>query len=304
VIDCFVSRPHYWTHVEPVWNALRSRGTLWAPPELAIPGSRRGKPRGSVPALVAGWRDSNRVGRAILMEHGAGQSYGADPRCARDPSYAGGDERGNVELFLMPGPHPARRQREATPHVPVVEVGCPALDRWTARSTAREPDLVALAFHWPNGLTEESQPALDHYRAALPALARRFRVVGHGHPRARGIRAEYRAAGIPWAGYDDVMSRAAVLVVDNSSIGFEFAAAGGAVVWLDAPWYRRHHGLRFFDACPERITEAVDLPHAVDLALSGRYGRETRVGDVYSVRDGTAACRAAHAIHDVFARAA
>jgi hypothetical protein len=298
VIDALVSHFHYWRHLAPVWEALPERGTLWAPPRLGIPGAARGLPQRDRLTLTAGWRDSSRVGRAVLIEHGAGQSYGADPACAADPSYAGGGQRDNVELFLMPGPHPAGRQRAATPDAPVAEVGCPALDPWLARDAAPEPDLVALAFNWDCGLCSESRSALPHYRDALPELARRFRVVGHCHPRARTPRAEYRAAGIPWATYEEVLARAAVVVADNSSIGFEAAALGRGrrVLWLDCPWYRREHGLRFFDACPERVADLADLPAAVEEALAGRLGGGTLVRSVYRHLDGSATRRAVEAV--------
>jgi hypothetical protein len=292
VIDCYCTRPHYWRHLEPIWSALPERGTLWS--GLDIPGARRGFPREAL-TLTAGWRDSSRVRRAILVEHGAGQSYPADPVGARDPSYAGGDQRDNVELFIMPGSFPAERQRATTPEVPVVEVGCPALDRWLPEPPEPEPDLVALAVNWNCGLCDESRSALPHYELAVSELARRFRVVGHAHPRNRPARSFYDRAGIAWASYGCAL-QAAVLVVDNSSIGFEAAALGRRVVWLDAPWYRRPHGLRFFDACPERISDPADLPSAVEHALEGRYGAGTLVGSVYRYTDGSSTARVVAAI--------
>jgi hypothetical protein len=292
-MDCYCTRPHYWRHLEPIWAALPERGTLWAPPSLGIPGSVQGLPARGTLTLTAGWRDSSRIGRAILVEHGAGQSYPL--ACPRDPSYAGGDQRDNVELFIVPGPFPAQRQRAATPGVPVVEVGCPALDRWLPEPPGPEPDLVALALNWNCGLCDESRSALPHYEPVLPELARRFRVVGHGHPRARALWAHYARTGIPRVSYDHAL-RAAVVVVDNSSIGFEAAALSRRVVWLDAPWYRRAHGLRFFDACPERISDPADLPAAVEHALEGRCGAGTLVGSVYRYTDGSSTARAVAAI--------
>jgi hypothetical protein len=306
-VDCLATKPWYWRHLAPVWDALPHlvRGNL------ATPDSRTGTV-GSRPTLVASWTDAQHVAQAILMEHGAGQSYGGDPAAGCHPSYAGGGERDNVILSLVPGPHPAARERAAGRNV--VMVGCPALDRWIGdpqrpagpthptqnREQGGQPagsPLVALAFHWPNRLCPEADWALPHYAPALADLPRQLDVAGHAHPRAaRRLAPYYRRAGIPTINYDDVLSRAQVVVVDNSSIGFEAAAVGKAVVWLDAPWYRSHHGLRFFDACPERVGDPGDLPDAIEAALAGSWGRRTDVGAVYAYLDDRAAQRAADAI--------
>ena len=65
-------------------------------------------------ALIASYGDlkSARRGgfrRIILMQHGAGQSYGGDRRTARHPCYPGGDFNDEVGLFLVPNQHAADR---------------------------------------------------------------------------------------------------------------------------------------------------------------------------------------------------
>lgn len=254
--------------------------------------------------LVASQLDYQTVAarrRCVHMQHGAGQSYGgdSDPAVSRASSYAGGDNQDRTDLFLVPGPHPAQRCRARYPYIPVAEIGCPALDRWlridregrarkelgavadraltraapprpNVECTSADPPVVALAWHWENELCPETRSALPHFRSALPELISRYAVLGHGHPRARDLaQSVYEPLGIPWVDYDTVMTMASVLVVDNSSIGFEFAATGRPVVWMTPPWYRRDaiHGLRFWDEAQVQVESPDDLLGAVAEAL-------------------------------------
>jgi hypothetical protein len=198
----------------------------------------------------------------------------------------------------------------------VVEIGCPALDAWIGRPARREPHekpVVALAFqrttrHGDYPLCPEHVSALPHYLSALPTLAERFEVLGHGHPRARhGLEAAYMPLGIPWVDWETVMLEADVLCVDNSSVGFEAAAIGLPVIWLNAPWYRREvtHGLRFWGAAGvgTEVDEPADLIPAIESVLTVRswYGNgfgphRMRLAQVYTGLDGHCAERAAAAI--------
>lgn len=318
MIDAFATRIHCLNHLLPVWEALppEHRGTLYVSGHLVA--SQQANDAGTVPknmtllsvgprVLVASQLDYQTVAthrRVVYMNHGAGQSYGgdSDPGVSRASSYAGGNNQESTDLFLVPGSHPAQRCRGRYPHVPVVEIGCPMLDRWLLDPPppAREP-IVALAWHWENQLCPETRSALPHFRSALPDLAERYAVIGHGHPRARDLaQSVYEPLGIPWVDYDTAMALASVVVVDNSSFGFEAAALGKSVVWMTPPWYRRDvdHGLRFGPdfysqghvevETPENLLPAVEFalnhPSAVD--LSG----------VYTYLDGRSAERAAQAI--------
>jgi hypothetical protein len=320
VIDLYASQSHYLAHLQPVWDALddSDRGEMYLGSALAsradhLPNGalRRPGPR----VLVASYSDYLRCAgnrRVVLVSHGAGQSYAGDPSLSRNGSYAGGDGLDAVDLFLVPGPHPAQRTRARYPHTPVVEVGCPALDRWLTggRPWEREPGpVVVIAFHWNCG-GGEAGTAFRHYVPALNLLTRTgWEVLGHCHPRARNyVEPEYRRAGIRWASYEEVMSRASVIVVDNSSIGFEVAATGRPVVWLNAPWWRRNpgHGLRFGPEAGVGIE--VDSPDkvvgVVSAALAaGRWPfadpRWDLVRKVYTHVDGTSAQRAAEAIRSL-----
>jgi hypothetical protein len=330
VIDALASQPHYLRHLYPVWQALPEeyRGTLyltgrasWEAPfydtgRVYSGLFQRPGPR----VLVASQTDYRQVStgrRVIYMNHGAGQSYGGDPDPAvsRDASYAGGDGQDRTDLFLVPGPHPAQRCRERYPDIPVVEIGCPALDSWLNRPARREPHekpVVALAFqratrHGDYPLCPEHVSALPHYLSALPALMERFEVLGHGHPRAKaGLEAVYGPLGIPWVDWETVMLTADVLCVDNSSIGFEAAAIGLPVIWLNAPWYRREidHGLRFWGTAGVgmEVDEPAALVPTVETALRiwlGWYGlapADQQLSYVYTRLDGHCAQRGAAAI--------
>lgn len=303
-IDVLASERHYADHLAPVWQALPRdlRGSFVGPGERPIRSTR--------PALVASYRDlvtARRLGHRglVRMEHGAGQSYAGDPRSACHPSYPGGRDHVDVGLFLVPNEQAADRWRAAYPMRRVAVVGSPRLDALPERQ-ADPTTVVAISFHWPCTVAPETRSALPYFLAALPALARRVRLLGHGHPRAMGRLAPvYRSLGIePVEGFDEVLARADLYVADNSSTLFEFAATGRPVVVLDAPWYRRdiRHGLRFWDAATVglRVAEPGDLAGTVELALADpphvRAERERVTAVVYARPTGGAARAAAHAI--------
>lgn len=307
MIDAYASQPHYVDHLAPVWLALPNRGLFTvARPQLVAHAARRGvtaqvggRPRRG-PVLVAGAPDFAKVPMALL-EHGAGQTYEG-----RHPSYPGGRGRDLVGLFLCPSVRVVEANRAHYPRASYAVVGCPKLDRWFLRARARhDPPVVALSFHWRNG-QGESRSALPHYRSALAALAAApFRVIGHAHPRALArIAPLYHRAGIEVvADFEDVLERADLFAADNTSALYEFAATGRPVVLLDAPWYRRGAlPLRFGDAWDVGIhaTGPGDLVATIGDALLDppevRERRRAIMREVYAVRDGTSALRAAEAI--------
>jgi CDP-glycerol glycerophosphotransferase (TagB/SpsB family) len=109
---------------------------------------------------------------------------------------------------------------------------------------------------------------------------------------------------VPWVDRETILDQADVLVVDNSSLGWEFMALDRPVVWLDAPWYRQRveHGLRFWRwACaglrvsgPGEIGEAVDRARADDPPRAQLRAMATR--EIYSFTDGSSTDRAVTAI--------
>lgn len=332
-VSVYASLRHYFDHVAPVADALRSTGSG----VLRGVEAPRGRPWG-VPLrqdrrgalwLVASGADAQRIRPApvIYLEHGAGQSYHGDERARRSGSYAGGEGLEHVVLFLCPNESVADRWRAAYPETPAVVVGSPRLDRWhrwerfdpTPRSRLLPParPRVAVSFHWPNTLCPESQWTLPHYRGELHALAMAVagaggELIGHGHPRAwRTLRREWARIGVrPVEDLEQVMAEADVLVVDNSSAGPEFASLGRPIVWLSAPWYRRDvdHGGRFW-SWTEGIRHVEDpgqlVPTVLDAMANPDRDVEARaamVRAVYSATDSHAADRAADAIMEVSCR--
>jgi hypothetical protein len=242
VIDFVASEPHYVDHLLPIWDALPKKARGWFHTSKGDVGGL---------AVVASWGDLKvQTGPCVYVEHGVGLSYGN-----RHASYAGGDGRENVVLFLCPNNLSAVRNRKAWPQARVEVVGCPKLDRYltVAKPSNREP-VVAVSFHWDCKVTPETRSALRHYQQVLPALAKEFTVLGAGHPRAwPHLERLWRRLGVePVSSFSEVVRRADCFVVDNSSTLYEFAALDRPVVALNAPWYRRnvYHGLRFWDHVP------------------------------------------------------
>ena len=318
---------HFLDHLAPVWAALPThlRGRVMTDPDLVKHAKQLGmanvlgiaapRPRPSYPApvldgppaLVASYGDIKKARRmgyrpAVFLEHGIGQSYAGDRTAVSHASYSGGDDRDDVGLFLVPGPNPAARWRARYPDAVVETVGCPKLDTLPAKEGAGP--VVALSFHFPCSVVPETRPTLGHFAPALKALAERFKVIGHGHPRLYGVERDYRRAGIEYVPeFADVCRRADVYVCDNSSTLYEFAATGRPVVVLNGPGFRRqvNHGLRFWEAADVgiQVDHPRDLPDAVAEALADsparRRAREAALRMVYAHRSG-AAKRAALAI--------
>ncbi len=298
------AKAHHRAHIAPVARLLGVDGDM----------SRRPAGPDDV-ALIASYGDlkSARRGgfrRIILMQHGAGQSYGGDRRTARHPCYAGGDDNQDVGLFLVPNQHAADRWSFRYPDADVSIVGCPRLDELPARVVSSDAatvvekasPTVAVSFHWDGYACPEWRSAFAWYRSAIRELSKEVTVIGHSHPNRRDLVRFYQDAGIGFVpDWDDVLRRADVYACDNSSTLYEFASTGRPVVVLNAPWYRDEakHGLRFWDAA--HVGEGVYQPDELN-AEAAYYAferpaewRENALDIVYAYRTG-AAQRAADAI--------
>lgn len=316
-LDAFASFSHYWDHLLPIWRELPAHhrgmvGSLasssWAKPFT--------KPyrysREDAPIMVAGMVDTLKFPTRplVYVEHGAGQTYPGDVRSATHGSYSGGDGLERVELFICPSWTVAARWRARYPAARVAVVGCPKLDGLRRNPAAGGAPVVAVAFHWDCPLIPETRSALKHHHPALAPLrdtlaAAGAQLVGHAHPRGeRGQRGVWGRLGVPyWRDARQVLRYADVLVCDNSSLMYEFAALGKPVVALNAPWYRRdvNHGMRFWTAIPgwqvdnpadleERVLSSLERPEELaDL-------RSRVVNEVYAHNDTSASARAAHAV--------
>lgn len=321
MIDALATVPYHREHLAPIWAELQRRGLAGDFHILAGGGNGRDRPpprwhkqHQNRPVLIAGWVDYQHAGTRpiVFVNHGAGQTYDGDARSARHPSYSGGRERDRVILHLEPGEIAAAKTRAAQPDVPVAEVGCPKMDPWHRTATTRsEIPTVAVTFHWPNPICPEAGSALPHYHRRLDQLVdtarhRGWRLIGHGHPRAwpHHERMWRKLEVEPAPTFAEVLDSADVLVVDNSSAGWEFMSTGRPVVWLNTPAFRRDvdHGLRFWEHAdsgvqcdhPDQLADAIAA--ALQDPPDQRQRREAAIRRVYTHIDGRAAVRAADAI--------
>jgi hypothetical protein len=319
-VDFYCSTPQYIDHAAPIWQALDShaRGTFWIAPRnsLHVHARHRGvdvrfgppmQRRGQL-TVVFGAIDLPAVQRPVLADHGAGQTYvGLD-----HPSWAGGEGRDRVVRFLVPNDHAAAANRRRYPHIPNVVVGSPHVEQLTTIPRASNEERVTVVFsrHWDGGPLERIVPELRsawrYWHTPIVDLARANRrgpVAFHAHPRCSAFaQRDAQRADVPFLPtFDEVVARADVYVVDNSSTGFEWAALDRPVVWLDAPWYRRdvEHGLRFWSHADVgiRVQDARALvgvldAYAADPDLCGGRRRQL-IGDVFPIIDGAARTAAA-----------
>lgn len=319
-LDALAYEPHFVDHLAPVWRALPEsvRGTFYVDPPLLERASRRGiaavgrerpthearypLPRvDGPPALVASYGDVKEgrrfgYGPFAYIEHGAGQAYGNN----RNGSYAGGPDRHDNTLIMVPNEECAERWRAAYRSARVEVVGSPRLDDLPGREGDRSPPTVALSFHWPAPLSISGYAgtAVGDYLVQLPALTEAYHVIGHCHPKGdwpRQMRRTYARYGIEFVEeFDDVCRRADVYVCDNSSTIFEFASTGRPVVLLNGRYWttRASYGLRFWSAAHVGVNVWPDqsVVDAVSTALvdddETRAKRDDALDHVYEPRRG------------------
>jgi len=330
MIDCLASETQFVEHLAPIWLALppEARGSF------AAHRSIRGKPADwgivptdgdpSRPVLVASYGDQKRARRLgyrriARIEHGAGQSYHGDSRFGANASYAGGRDCHDVSLFLCPNEYSADRWQAAYPGADVEIVGCPKLDSLPRKERASPaathppsevsanrdarasfdestPPTVCISFHFDINLIPETRSAFPAYRPFLTALAKRYNVIGHGHPKGLGTIYRYlMRAGIEVVtDFAEVCRRADLYAVDNSSTLFEFASTGRPVVVLNDPGFRKdvHHGGRFWNWAG--VGPQVDIPATIGDVIEQAFSedwtarREAVLAEVYPVRSGAA----------------
>lgn len=318
-VDFYATERHFAEHLAPIWRALgpRQRGSFYLGPDLAETADLNGitrprfvelPPQARRPTVAAAFGDLKRARNAgrpvILTEHGAGQGYEG----VRSGSYIGAADRRGAVLVLVPGQNAAERQLAAQPELPIALIGCPKLDRWHRAAPRPRSDkpVIAVAFHWDAKVCAETRSGFAHFKRALYPLSRHYKLLGHGHPRIMGLLSyhydRFRIEVVP--NFEEVIARADVFVVDNSSTLFEFASLDRPVVLLNPPQYRRHvdHGLRFWEFAdigpqvsdPDGLVSGVERALALPDRFAGR--RREAIADIYAVTDGTAAERAAEAI--------
>lgn len=311
MLDFLATEPHFLDHLAPLWRALPSerRGAFYVTEPLAM----RAKelevdaiiaevPLDEGPVtVVASYGDLKRARqngrRVVLSEHGAGQSYVG----TRSGSYIGAPDRAGVVGVLVPGNNAVARHERVHPTIPAHPIGCPRLDPWHTRpGPANASPVVAISFHWNCTLVQETKSAFRHYERILATLAREFPgAIGHAHPRMMPrIRNRLRSSGLDVVDdFAEVLDRADLYAVDNSSTLYEFASTGRPVVVLNAPWYRRgvSHGMRFWDHAD--IGLQVNQPRALIATIrqalehDDRSRAEEILTDVYATTAGDATAR-------------
>lgn len=311
-IDALATRPHYLEHIAPIWEALdpEVRGTFTVSAHLQELADELGLDTEVLPRnqrlpgddllIIAGDRDYRIAAKrkVVWVEHGAGQTYSNT-----HPAHPGGKGRERTALFVCPSERVAELNRKSYPDIPAAAVGCPRLDPWHAEPLTPEPGLVAFTWHFASTVSPEAGSAFDIYKQSVAEYAKTHEVIGTCHPRiARKVVPFYEQAGIPYVGWQEVFDRAALLVVDNSSVGWEFLSLDRPVVWLNSPRYRRNveHGLRFWEFADSgvQVDSPEELAVGIDIGLSDPQSKRRAevIPEVYAECDGKAALRAAEAI--------
>ncbi len=258
-VDVYASEPHYIDHIAPVWLKLSEdiRGEFRTTPRnlehaesLGITATVNAPTLN--PTIVASWGDYRKTnGHVIYMEHGIGHTYSNN-----HPSYAGAPGKDRVTLFLNQHKLTDQRNKAAYPNAEHAIIGVPRMDSVAVRGV--ENRTVAISFHWDCKVAPESRSAFDHYRRFIPKLARmkNINLIAHSHPNKawrKKLQPIFHRYGIEFVEtFDEVLNRADLYIIDNSSTAYEFAAAGRPVINLNAPWYRKNvdHGIRFWDHVP------------------------------------------------------
>lgn len=321
MIDVVAGDVHFIDHLAPVYLALPGsvRGDFivqtdqrTSPDRLIARAARRKvlavteATDPTRPVLVTSWGDHKQArmdgrSRIARMEHGIGQSFaGSDHQ-----SYAGGRDAWDVSLFLVPNAHAADRWQRAYPGAQVEVVGCPKLDDLPGRAAGVKP-VVAVSFHWSLGVPKMTDPLLEthgsfqEYKDAVMRMAKTYRLIGHGHPRAiEHFERIFNRFRIPVVkDFADVCRQADVYVCDTNSTLYEFASTGRPVVVVNGKHFRRDldHGLRFDWGTGTNVGVQCDSPEdlagAVAEALldppARQAAREAALDLVYAYRSGAA----------------
>lgn len=325
-VDLLSREAHHLDHILPSWLALpaKLRGTAYLHKDMLADAAERGveafdaaeAPTDGPLTLVASYLDLKRARRlrrlVVYSEHGAGQGYvQSNGTPIGSGSYVGAIDRAGVVAVLVPGRLSAERHRRSHPTIPAFEVGVPKLDALhrAKRRPAPEKPVVAISFHWDCRVCAETRSAFRHYRHGLKRLAQDFELIGHGHPRGMAtFQREYKRSGIEVVeDFEEVIERASVYVIDNSSTMYEWASLDRPVVVMNAPWYRKNleHGLRFWSHAdvgpqvsgPAKLGEAIEAAVADAPVVADR--RREIVADVYTACDGRGTQRASKALAEI-----
>lgn len=285
-MDAYITTPWHLAHCAPIIHALAPdlRGRLYVGFDAQMPAhaSRYGldahtghPPPSDVPVLVASGNELPVVQRAILAEHGVGQTYGSE---VDHVCWPGGPSRENVALFLCPNDAVAEANRKRYPDTPCAVIGSPHVEllRRLPPYPLAEPR-VALSCHWEAWhLVPELRGGWSWFEKVYEDLCRSRpdAFVIHGHPRQQDY-TEWKARewGVEFEPSFEVLTqRAWCYVTDSSSTTYEWAALSRPVVTVSPPWYREdcNHGLRFneYRDVGPHVREPAELESAIYTALA------------------------------------
>lgn len=264
MLNAYASESHYIDHIAPIWQNLSPaiKGTFHTTESQASYATRLGIKTETTPpnnnhTIVASWGDYKKTtGPVIYMEHGIGHTYSNN-----HPSYAGSPGKDRVTLFLNQHIVTDTKNRATYPNANHAIIGVPKMDQIKQRPP--QDSVVCLSFHWDARVAPESRSAFRHYRRFIGDINKieGINLIGHCHPRKgwrETVEPYYTANNIEFVPtFAEVLARADFYIIDNSSTGYEFAAAGRPVIHMNAPWYRKtiNHGIRFWDHIPGPTVE-------------------------------------------------
>lgn len=258
VLNFYAETPHYFDHIFPLWEGLEERfkgefhvsDWVLRDREQARKHCKWGLFKESDLVLVSGYADYKaNKGEIIYIEHGVGHSYSNG-----SSGYAGGIGKDRVVLFLNVNQRVHGLNMSAYPNVPQFIVGSPKMDKLHRHSAYNKvKPVVCVSFHWDCKVAPETMSAFPYYRSILKNMPKTndFEFVLHAHPHiASDMQRWSKKWGVEFIPlFSDVIQRADIYVIDNSSTLYEFASTGKPVIVLNCPLYRKnvHHGLRFWE---------------------------------------------------------
>lgn len=283
-VDFLVTERHYVDHLKDIWFQLPDylRGDFYVPGKLKNYTDQNNIKIKDIslkkdPSLVvvSSFGDLKKArnlapgSKMILSEHGAGQSY-AD---VNHPAYIGGYDRAGCIAVLLPGEVHIKKHKIAHPTIPAYPVGCSKLDKYINNleelNSRPDTETIAISFHWDCRVTQETRSLFKFYKRRIQDLARDYKIIGHGHPND-WLKFErfWQQIGIePVKDFEEVIDRAWIYAIDNSSTLFEWAALDRPVIVLNGSLYRRNieHGLRFWEFADIGVN--CDKPKELDKAF-------------------------------------
>jgi hypothetical protein len=285
-MDAYLTWPHHLNHAAGILRLLPGVRLFIGHDQKMIDHARQLgldhhlglPPAQDRPVIVASGNELPSVKRAILLEHGIGQTYVTDDGDPFDHCcWPGGVGRENVVLFVCPNDRVAEANWWRYPNADCAVVGSPHVEQLREHRGYPLPEpRVAISTHWESGPIPELRSSFAHYQDVYEKLCRSRpeAFVMHGHPRHQDFTAwKAREWGVEFvADFADLTQRAWCYVTDNSSTLYEWAALDRPVVSVNAPWYRRQveHGARFWDLADvgEQVFDPADLSTAIDFAMA------------------------------------